>query len=283
MERSAHSSGHVATASSSSSRAGASSSRDWSRPAVYVPSWRVLQAMPVMACCVPYAGGTTATYRELSTHLQRHGLGCAVAVLPGRDGMPFANLSLAELAAGLSAYLPPGPTVLMGYSMGGLIAYEIARSLEPRRQRLAILACAAPGASRRDDAWTSGEIVSAIEDYGATPAELLRDPGFRRLLVDRLRHDFGLIDGYRPPLRPRLAVTAAMVLTGSDDRSTAGAQGLWSGHFQPSPLRRQLPGGHFFLHERPDAVAAALADLAHAQTTDLLQRRPSATRLGQNP
>jgi medium-chain acyl-[acyl-carrier-protein] hydrolase len=89
---------------------------------------------PVLIC-VPHAGGGTGVFRSWSKLLPSPQF-CALS-LPGRDGRldeaPFTDLdSLVASAVEAIAPFTRRPFALFGHSMGGLIAFEIARMLRRR-------------------------------------------------------------------------------------------------------------------------------------------------------
>jgi medium-chain acyl-[acyl-carrier-protein] hydrolase len=89
--------------------------------------------------CFPFAGGGMAAFRawlgQLPAAVEMWGV-----QLPGREMRlaepPCTDLAplVARLAAGLRPYLSEKPYAFYGHSMGGLVAFELAREL--RRQNL---------------------------------------------------------------------------------------------------------------------------------------------------
>ena len=93
--------------------------------------------------CMHGAGGNVLIYRDLAAHLSSeqpfYGLQS-----PGMDGS-CAPLSRVEDMAALYAreirrIQPHGPYYLGGYCLGGTIAFEVARQLQARGERIALLA-----------------------------------------------------------------------------------------------------------------------------------------------
>jgi thioesterase domain-containing protein len=77
-------------------------------------------------------GGSAAVYGQLALHIGRdrpaRGLQ-AVGLLPGREPDRTIDDMAHRYAAAIAADRPPGPPVLIGYSMGGVLAVEAARLL----------------------------------------------------------------------------------------------------------------------------------------------------------
>ncbi|NMG19780.1 non-ribosomal peptide synthetase [Brasilonema bromeliae SPC951] len=105
--------------------------------------------------CIHPLGGETLCYRNLSLHLgQAQPL---YGVQPqGLDGKLSLLTRIEEMAAlyikEIQTIQPNGPYFLGGYSMGGIIAYEIAHQLNRQGQKVALLAMfdsGIPGAATR--------------------------------------------------------------------------------------------------------------------------------------
>ncbi|MER5770869.1 amino acid adenylation domain-containing protein [Streptomyces sp. NPDC001985] len=79
--------------------------------------------------CFPPAGGHGLVYRGLAAHLPRYRL-TAFNYVPGDDKVTrYADLVV--------ALQPEGPCLLLGYSLGGNLAFETAKELERRGRRVA--------------------------------------------------------------------------------------------------------------------------------------------------
>jgi thioesterase domain-containing protein/acyl carrier protein len=111
-------------------------------------AWRCLVALkpggtrpPLF--CVHDSSGNLLVYRRLVDHLDRdqplYGL-----QYPGQDRSPLKVLSIAALATQFAAEIrraePQGPYYLAGFSVGGVIAFEVARQLLAAGRRVAFLA-----------------------------------------------------------------------------------------------------------------------------------------------
>ncbi|MER7884468.1 amino acid adenylation domain-containing protein [Streptomyces fimicarius] len=79
--------------------------------------------------CFPPAGGHGLVYRGLAAHLPDHTL-IGFNYLPGDD-------KVARYADLIEAARPDGPYRLLGYSLGGNLAFETAKELERRGRRVA--------------------------------------------------------------------------------------------------------------------------------------------------
>ncbi|MGW0205987.1 thioesterase II family protein [Streptomyces sp. NPDC003233] len=225
---------------------------------------------PVRLVCFPHAGGSAGYFVPLSAQLV--GVAQVLAVqYPGRQDRwhePAID-DLHELAEHLVAVLESvrreGPLALFGHSMGALVAYEVARRLEPAR--LYVSACPAPSrgveATKeiRDDAGLLGDLRA----LGGTDPGLLADPEMLGLLLPALRADYHAVRTYqwRPGSEPYCPLR---VLTGSRDaRTPPHAVRDWKRHTTGECRFHEYEGGHFYLTEHTRQTADLLAeDLAQA-------------------
>jgi amino acid adenylation domain-containing protein len=93
--------------------------------------------------CVHPAGGNVLCYAALSRHLgdEQPFFGLQVR---GLDGSEEAHTNIADMAAdyvrALRAAQPEGPYMIGGWSMGGIVAFEMAQRLRAQGQHVALLA-----------------------------------------------------------------------------------------------------------------------------------------------
>ncbi|MCP4656445.1 MAG: amino acid adenylation domain-containing protein, partial [bacterium] len=162
--------------------------------------------------CVHPVGGNVLCYRDLARALgpdqpvyglQARGL--------GPDETPQHRIE--EMAATylreVRAARPQGPYALLGWSLGGLVAYEMARQLQAEGETVAMLAILDVFARRPDDAPTLSEVeimLAALASVVSVPAEELADldPDERVAVVLRkaqaaggLPAEFGMADARR--------------------------------------------------------------------------------------
>ncbi|MEV0598228.1 amino acid adenylation domain-containing protein [Streptomyces sp. NPDC050315] len=81
--------------------------------------------------CFPPAGGHGAAYRELASHLDGFRV-VAFDYLPG-------EARVARYADLIESHRPDGPCALLGYSLGGNLAFEVAKELERRGREVSRL------------------------------------------------------------------------------------------------------------------------------------------------
>ncbi|MCE4948782.1 alpha/beta fold hydrolase [Streptomyces albulus] len=213
--------------------------------------------------CFPHAGGGAGTYRPLATAVAARSVGdrpheVLAVQYPGRnDRIREARVEdLRTLAAGahraLTA-LPDGPLVLLGHSMGALVAYEVARLLERDGRAPAHLVVSSawaptrvPGGTvhLRDDAG----LIDEIRHTRGTDQRLLDNRDVLAMALPVVRSDYKAVETYRHRPGPPLA-TPVTVLTGDRDPLVGVADAAaWQARTRAGFRLRVFPGGdHFYL------------------------------------
>ena len=184
--------------------------------------------------------------------------------------------TVAGLATRLMEHAPP-TFALMGFSLGAIVALEVAARAAERVTGLALVGGNAHAPAARDLNRRRAEIaaVTSIERYvGETmwPSYVARrqDERLRRLLIDmgrdcgndalRMQTEVALS---RADSRSRLAALTmpTLVLAGADDAINDAMVQRRMAAAIPSARLALVPGaGHFVLLERPDACALAISD-----------------------
>ncbi|UJB32146.1 thioesterase II family protein [Chromobacterium sp. Beijing] len=234
------------------------------------------QAPRLRLYCFPYAGGHAGAYAGWQGRLPPEVEVCA-AQLPGRAARfrEAGFKALPPLVDALARELPLDdelPFAFFGHSMGGLIAFELARRLRaqgrPQPLRLIVSGCDAPQhrqpprmLHRMDD----DGFIDALRDYNGTPAEILAHREMMDLLLPTLRTDFELVETYRYQPAPPLALPIT-VLAGRGDRQRLPEQTEGWQRETAAPARvHWFDGDHFFIASARDAVLARLnSELADA-------------------
>lgn len=228
--------------------------------------------------CLPYAGGGASAYRGWHS-LAPASLQVCPVELPGRGRRlgetPFTRLQplVGALADALRPHLDR-PYALFGHSMGGLLAFELTRTLRRRRwpapAHLFVSGAASPDAPRTRPpvhAAPDAEVKAELLALGGTPAELLDDDDLMDVMLPTMRADFSVLETYEYRPEPPLAVPMTVFGGTADPLVPPTALRDWRHQSTAGSRLRLLPGGHFFLH--PAAadlltdIAATLARTAH--------------------
>lgn len=223
---------------------------------------------PVSLYCFPHAGGSPGEYVRWSDELP--GVQVWGMHLPGRTSRLAEppHVAMAPLVAELADAIDfTPPFVLLGHSLGALVAFETARELarrgRPGPAHLVVSCCPAPQSTTtrlQIAGLTDDTLIDAVERGTGEPLTALReDPELRALALPALRADFTLLRDYRPPPGPVLQCPVT-VLAGTAERAPATADG-WAVHTAGPTARTLLPGGHFPFREGRDAYLRAVRDV----------------------
>lgn len=228
--------------------------------------------------CFPYAGAGTAAFGGWSAAL-RPDVEVRLVQLPGREDRfrerAFTRMEqlMTPLADAIEPYLDR-PVAFLGHSMGGLIAFELTRTLRERGRalpfRLCVSARRAPQLPIRMPPLRELTDDSFIEQigvrYGGIPREVLESPELLELLLPMLRADMELCETYDYHPAPPLPC-AISVFYGRDDRSVSRHEvEQWRDQTMVACTVREIPGDHFFLKS---AKAQLMKTVANDLAADL--------------
>jgi surfactin synthase thioesterase subunit len=221
--------------------------------------------------CFPFAGGSATAYQSWR-RLASPGLQVCGVEYPGRgtcfDEEPF--MSLPGLVRHLADQIGPlldRPFAFFGHSMGGLVAFELARTLRERGWRapahLFISATAEPARPPHRAALyraSDEEVLDELRDLGGTPPELLADRELMAMTARVLRADYTALGTYEYRRAAPLAVPMT-VFGGRADPITAPADLRgWQAQTVAGCRFRMFPGDHFYLHAAAAEILRAVED-----------------------
>ncbi len=209
--------------------------------------------------CFPYAGAGASIFLPWTKALPDWVDVCPVQ-LPGREARirETAHVRLQPLVEsaclGLLEYLDR-PFCFFGHSIGGLLAFEIARKLrrisDRRPELLMVSGCVAPHIPNRSKLrhdLPRDEMLELLGALGGTPPEVLSSPELMQIMLPILCADLEICDTHThtqemPIASPILACGGA-----SDPLTPREDLEQWRGHTQAAFELHLLPGSHFFIH-----------------------------------
>ena len=219
--------------------------------------------------CFPCAGAGATLYRPWIEGLAPDIDVCPVQ-LPGREERrgDAAILDMDELvcrlADGLEAAMTP-PFAFFGHSMGGLIAFELARELRRRGELLPshLLIAASPAPQLplgreplhplSDDA-----LVAHLREMGGTPEKLFEMAWLLQSYLPVLRADLTLYETRGYEAESPLTVPITVVGGNRDPFVSAECLEAWSTQTIVGFKRHELRGEHFFLKEAREPLLACV-------------------------
>jgi pyochelin biosynthesis protein PchC len=256
----------------------------------WIRRWHAGPASRLTLICLPHAGGSAGFYRPWAA-LMPPEVELVGIQYPGREDRfdDPGSADMSELVTAVAdAVLPllDRPYALFGHSMGSAVAWEVAHELNRRGalgpRRLFASGRAAPGRAVTGQLHRQNDDVLCAElgRLGGTSREVLDDPGLRSLILGAVRHDYRIIETYRPDRRPPLSCPIH-VLTGSADpelgeeRSRDRAGG-WADLTTARTEVRVFPGDHFYLTPgRREVVSTVLRRMDPSLTTGGRRTWPS--------
>lgn len=213
----------------------------------------------------PYAGGGPAAFTKWCSGLNDSFEGLAVHY-PGRGSRhsepPLTDiLALAETLSQAILPLLNKPFAFFGHSMGGLIAFELARTL--RQKGLAqpnilfVSACAAPQLPNphpQIHQLPDAEFVSELKKLNGIPPEILQNNELMQLSFPTLRADFEMLEMYQH--QPAAPLACPIIALGGLDDSRVSREQVegWALHTENSFESKYFAGDHFFIATANEAV-----------------------------
>jgi medium-chain acyl-[acyl-carrier-protein] hydrolase len=213
---------------------------------------------PLTLLCVPHAGGSARVF---------HGLGLALPgtrmvplELPGhgrRMGEPLGSdfgAALDDLVRH-SAEHTRGPYVLLGHSLGAMLAFELARHWTSSGRPPTALVLV----GRNSPTWPrllplihrldTPAFMAAIRELGGTPPQLFDSPELVELFAPLLRADLTISETYR--LLPGGMLDCPLWICAGAGDTMVDKLGMrdWSRYTTGRVVVEELPGGHFVLDE----------------------------------
>ena len=234
--------------------------------------------------CFPYAGGSASVFHSWRAALEPD-IDVIAVQMPGRaerllEAMPTRIEPLVEALAEAIAPRTGRRFAFFGHSLGGLVAFELARLLQRRGaaqpERVIVSGCDAPHHRKADRALhrlDDAAFVDVLRDYNGTPPEILGNGELMRLLLPAVRADFEISESYVPlddaPLDRPLTVLAGV----HDERDSDDAVTGWARETRAACDVHWFDGDHFFINPHRDAV---LACLRHALAPTAMRDTPHA-------
>jgi surfactin synthase thioesterase subunit len=159
--------------------------------------------------------------------------------------------------------MPAGPFAFYGHSMGALLALLAARRLRaaglPGPAALILSGSDAPSAmkERRRHLLPPADFIAMLDEMGGCPPQVLQDRELVAFFEPILRADFQAVETWDRRREPPLDVPIVAMIGDEDETSIEGAQ-AWAGETTASCETHTFPGGHFFILDQWDAIAALI-------------------------
>jgi pyochelin biosynthetic protein PchC len=219
--------------------------------------------------CFPYAGGGASAFRGWADLLPPS-IELISVQYPGRQdrfGEDFISdlPTLADEIAGALADRRDRPMAFFGHSLGATVAFEVALRLRPRfptplvrlfaSARKAPADCRPSGRQFLDEAAMKAYVRDLRGDTGP-----LLDEELWELTAPVLRSDLLMSERYRYLNGSRLSCPITAIVGAADSTVTPADARRWAAHTIGPFDAHVLPGGHFYLDDRPAELVTLLAE-----------------------
>ncbi|GAA4183196.1 alpha/beta fold hydrolase [Streptosporangium oxazolinicum] len=217
--------------------------------------------------CFPHSGGSPGEYMRWSDALPD--VEVWAVQLPGRGSRreEAPSTSMPELVEALVSEVEfVAPYVLLGHSLGALVAYETALALRDRGSpgpaalylsgyRAPHLHEPGPDLPKLGDE----DLAAVIEsEHGPLPEEVKADPDVLAAALEVVRADLTIVATYRP-VRVEPLTCPLVILGGDRDEESGESLTAWSRYTTGPCDVWTFPGDHFYFRERTDDFLRHLA------------------------
>lgn len=222
--------------------------------------------------CFPFAGGSAHAFADWVGALpegielwgmQPPGRGARISEAPVADPCSLLDAAYRELRQWTDL-----PYTMVGHSMGGRIAYELAARLraegEPLPSGLVISGTRPaylPRARAPIHALSRAQFFSHLRAMDGMPAEVFDTPELLDLLEPALRADFRLVETWDDQGHPPLPIPIYALGGRRDPYVSEVDLGGWSACTRTSFDLTLFEGGHFFINESQRAVLARVRQI----------------------
>jgi medium-chain acyl-[acyl-carrier-protein] hydrolase len=215
------------------------------------------------------AGGGASSYKGWNELLPASVDICPIQ-LPGRESRASEDfvVDLHELVDGVAEAIEPFldlPFALFGHSLGGLLAFEVARDLRHHGsspEALIVAGTPAPHLPRQRPPvhqLPEDELLNYLIGLNGTPEELLQQEWLLRMYLPVLRADMKALETY-VYARDTPLDTPIIGLYGREDPQVSLEEvHAWATHSTRPLLTQDFAGGHFFVRESAGPLVKCIA------------------------
>lgn len=230
----------------------------------FIPLRHPKPQAPIRLYCFSYAGGSAQAFSTWHKATENN-MEIVPVQYPGRaERFMESNIdNCTQMAKAIAAEIDAvtnKPFALLGYSMGGAIAYETLRHLKQTPQALFLCASRPPqlNAIKRFH-YSDVQLIEEIKNLGGIDERLLQDPEMRNLIVNIMRADFKLLDTYQASPQ-RLTCPAHIVYGMNDPHVPPTTAKHWGSLCQGTVFYHGIEGEHFFMRSHRDELLTYVQD-----------------------
>ena len=218
--------------------------------------------------CLPFAGGSSYSYRDLQRHAD--GVRFVTLELPGR-GRRFSEpllTTLSDMADDLYRQIRDrleGAYAIYGHSLGADVGYllvkRIIRERFPLPQRLFVSGREAPslrGKKKDRHLLPRAEFIEVLKRFEGTTREVLENQEMMDLFEPVLRADFQALDAYAYEKTEPFDVPIT-VMRGSEENVSRDDVLKWQDETTQKIDFLEFTGGHFFIFSHAEQIGRILS------------------------
>lgn len=204
--------------------------------------------------CIPYAGANGSIFHSWKQKISNE-INLYSFHLPGR-GKLFSDKFIHEMEQLVDILFHTiikyfdRKIVLFGYSMGGLIAFALAKRLENAGFNIDSLIISATKPMHfyidKKHLLSDDELKEDLRIYNATSKSILEHKEIMNLILPIYRNDCCLINSYKPEVIK--TIKAPVYLFNSEDDIEKMVMLEWNNYFVNEAQYIKFEGDHFFIH-----------------------------------
>lgn len=219
--------------------------------------------------CIPYSGGSKYSFSPLLKSTPGH-LNPIVLELPGRGGRSKEKLldDIKKMELDIFEHALKyvnTPYALYGHSMGGLLAYLLARNIVRNKLNrpiyLFITGTIGPSVGYRHSYHnlSKKDFLEQIRKYKGMPDEILNNEEMMDFFEPIMRSDFKAAETYTYEATAPLDIPISVVIGDEEDMEYEDVE-AWAKESIASVEISKLPGNHFFIFEHREYLMKYMGD-----------------------
>lgn len=214
----------------------------------------------------PYAGGSSTSYSEISQIFPEE-IEFITVELPGRGYrsreplIPCLESLAYDAYSQISHLINHSKYLLYGHSMGGLLAYLVAKLIKQSSrhdyaEHMLITGCAAPSYRNIPKISELGneELIEKIITLDGTPLNLKNEPKLWDFFLPIFRSDFKAFEDYIDTKEVCLDIPLTVIIGNNESLKKPHVRN-WDIVTTKSVHFKEMKGGHFFIHENRHELA----------------------------
>lgn len=223
--------------------------------------------------CLHYAGGSSRYFKNLvNLNISNNGnnLTFIPIDLPGRGSSISSELihkfdiALKYIYIYIKKKIHKNENfALLGYSMGSVLAIELAKKFNDNNYKppnLILMASNTPNnfnfTNLKEINKDEKSIISKIQKLGGTSKKLLYSQFFKKKYIPIFKADFNILISYKS--KNTKLRQDVLIINGKNDYIASNNYSVWKRFTEGNVQIRKVEGGHFFLNENIDVIESII-------------------------